>query len=117
MNELDALLESMHKNSELTAEHKARIQKDREELSGEFCRSCGYCAPCPAGIKIFNCARMGLLLRRSPSKNWLTPEWREEMQKIPSCIDCGGCENRCPYGLPIRNLLKKNYKDYQTFVA
>ncbi len=52
-------------------EMKAIYAKDLKELAGDFCRGCGYCMPCPKGIKINNCARISQLLRRSPSANWL----------------------------------------------
>lgn len=93
------------------------IQKERSELSGEFCRGCGYCMPCPVGIEINNCARMSLLLRRSPSKLQLTPEVQAKMKKIEQCLHCGQCKSRCPYGLDTPELLKKNYQDYQEVLA
>ena len=95
---------------------RRRIAKDREELVGDFCRGCGYCMPCPAGIEINNCARMSLMLRRSPSAGWLTEEWQEKMKKIEVCLSCGKCMSKCPYGLNTPELLKKNYKDYLTFI-
>ena len=51
-------------------------------------RGCGYCMPCPSGIIINNCARMSLMLRRAPSKDWLTEYWQKEMKKIENCIGC-----------------------------
>lgn len=75
------------------------IEKDRKELSGNFCRGCGYCMPCPQDIEINNCARMSLLLRRSPSKLQLTADVQAKMKKIEDCIHCGQCAQRCPYGL------------------
>lgn len=50
--------------------------------TGKFCRGCGYCMPCPAGIELNNCARMYLLLRRAPSGNWLTPGIQAKMKQI-----------------------------------
>ena len=93
------------------------IEKDRKELSGDFCRGCGYCMPCPAGIEINNCARMSLMLRRAPSANWLTPKVQEQMKRIESCIHCGRCKSRCPYGLDTPALLEKNYEDYKDVLA
>jgi len=93
----------------------AVIERDRAELSGEFCRSCGYCMPCAVGIEIRNCARMKRLLRRFPSRFYLTDEWRANMRMIEGCIDCGLCKSRCPYGLDVPNLLRENLQDYDEF--
>ncbi len=65
----------------MTDEIRALIENDRKELAGDFCRGCGYCMPCPAGIEINNCARMSLLLRRSPSALQLTPEVQAKMKR------------------------------------
>ncbi len=97
-------------------ELEAYIAKERAELSGEFCRSCGYCLPCPANIEIQNCARMTLLLGRSPIEAQTTPEVRAKMEKITECINCGDCKTRCPYELDIPELLKKNLEFYREFV-
>ncbi len=61
-------------------------------------------------------ARMSLLLRRAPSENFLTRDWQEKMSRIENCIECGRCKDRCPYGLDTPELLKKNLKDYRTFL-
>ena len=58
----------------MTPEIEAMIEWDKKMLSGEFCRACGYCMPCPAGIEINTCARMSLMLRRAPTDKQLTPE-------------------------------------------
>ena len=101
-----------------TDEIRAFIEKERLELLGDFCRGCGYCLPaCPMGIKINNCARMSLMLRRAPSDAWLTDHWQEEMKKLEDCIECGQCSAHCPYELDTPNLLKKNYEDYKQVLA
>ncbi|GHU86551.1 aldo/keto reductase [Deferribacterales bacterium] len=115
-NELTGLVKAITGSIIPEEEMKKRIEKDRAELSGEFCRACGYCLPCPAGIEIFSCARMSLMLRRSVPALWLTPEWQEKMSKINNCIGCGHCKAHCPYGLDTPNLLKKNYEGYKTFL-
>ena len=91
------------------------IEKERQELSGSFCRSCGYCMPCTVGIEIRNCARMNMLLRRSPWQQYMTDEWKAKMEKIEDCIGCGQCSSRCPYELDTPNLLKYMLKDYREF--
>ena len=74
------------------------IEADRRELVGSFCRSCGYCLPCPAGIPIHNANRMRQLLERSPWRNWVTPQWQADMEKIENCIHCGACASAVPTG-------------------
>ena len=92
----------------MNAELSAIIEKDKKELSGGFCRGCGYCMPCAAGIEINNCARMSLLLRRSPSAPYFTPKWQEKMRKIEDCRHCDACKKKCPYGLDTPELLNCN---------
>jgi predicted aldo/keto reductase-like oxidoreductase len=116
-SELDEFLSYMQNPPQLTEERKALIEKDRRELIGEFCRGCGYCMPCPVGIEINNCARMSLMIRRSPSENQLTPKAQEMMKKIEDCLECGECKSKCPYGLNTPELLKKNYEDYKKILA
>ncbi len=117
MEELLEWLAFMEGTPEYTEEIREYVEKEREDLAGEFCRGCGYCMPCPAGIQINNCARMSLMLRRAPSKAWLTEEMQGEMKKIENCLNCGQCRKRCPYELNTPELLKKNYEDYKRVLA
>ena len=116
-NELDEFLSYIEEPPAMTEEIKALIAHDREELLGEFCRGCGYCMPCPMGIEINNCARMSLLLRRSPSAGHLSEEGQEKMMKIENCIHCNQCKSKCPYGLDTPALLQKNLEDYKNVLA
>lgn len=115
-SELDEFLSYNDNPPAMTAELAAYIEQERVSLAGDFCRGCGYCMPCPAGIEINQCARMSLLLRRSPSAGWLTPEWQEKMEKIEECLHCGKCMRHCPYSLNTPELLRKNLEDYRTFI-
>lgn len=116
-SELDEFL-AYHENPPVMSEEiQELIAHDREELAGEFCRGCGYCMPCPKGIEINTCARMSLLLRRSPAANWLAERGQAMMKQIEECIECGACKSKCPYGLNTPELLKKNYEDYKTFLV
>ena len=115
LEELEQWLALAEEDPGLDEELSAFIRQERQELSGSFCRSCGYCMPCPAGIEIFNCARMNMLLRRSPWQQYMTDVWREKMEKINDCIGCHSCSSRCPYQLDTPNLLKYMLKDYREF--
>ena len=96
---------------------RAAIEADRAELSGDFCRGCGYCLPCPAGINIPMAARMKYLLRRSPSERLLSGTWPEQMRRIADCTECGDCRSRCPYELDTPALLRKMLTDYEAVLA
>ncbi len=115
--ELDEWLAFFEVPAVMTDELRGFIEAERRELTGEFCRGCGYCMPCPAGIEINNCARMSLMLRRAPSAAWLTPDMQEKMKRIENCLHCGRCASKCPYGLDTPALLQKNYEDYKNVLA
>lgn len=116
-NELREWLSYMDDTPCMTDEIREYIEKEQSELTGDFCRGCGYCMPCPAGILINQCARMSLMLRRAPSESWLTEEMQAEMKKIENCLECGACMKKCPYELNTPELLKKNYEDYKKVLS
>jgi aryl-alcohol dehydrogenase-like predicted oxidoreductase len=113
--ELDEFI-SLEKNPPLLDDAMwSIINKDRIELSGDFCRGCGYCLPCPAGIEIPTSARISLLLKRAPYQEFLNDSFKENMELINNCIECGHCKNHCPYKLDTPNLLKRELKSYTKF--
>lgn len=115
--ELEEWLSYMENTPSMTGEIKEYIEREQKELSGEFCRGCGYCMPCPKGIMINQCARMSLMLRRAPSASWLSENMQAEMKKIETCINCRKCVSKCPYSLNTPELLKKNYEDYKRILS
>ena len=114
--ELDEWLSYNDNPPVMDEEVKSIIEKDRKELSGDFCRGCGYCMPCPMGIKISECARMIQMIRRSPSESQLSAEAQAMMANIHNCVKCGKCMDKCPYSLPIPTLLEKNLEDYEAIM-
>ncbi len=114
--ELDQFLSCVPDAPAMTEERLALIEKDRAELTGSFCRGCGYCMPCPAGIQINQCARINLMARRAPAAEWLNDYWQGEMKKIENCLHCGKCAAKCPYGLDTPQLLQDNYQEYWTHI-
>ena len=116
-SELDEWLAFFEKDPARDPSLDAVIEADRKELIGGFCRGCGYCEPCTVEIQIHQCARISQMIRRAPSEAWLNEYWQKEMAKVDDCIDCGACMSRCPYGLPIPELLRKNRADYKAILA
>jgi len=115
-SELDEFLKYNESPPEMTDEIADFIERERNELKGDFCRGCGYCMPCPVGIEINNAARMSLMIRRAPVAAQLSEKSQAMMKKVEDCINCGKCKSMCPYGLDTPSLLKKNYEDYKTFL-
>lgn len=83
------------------------IQKIRDELGTNFCRRCNYCAPCSAGISIYSVMLMEGYYKRYNLKEWATKRYNAMTKTASDCIGCGICETRCPYNLPIRQMLKR----------
>lgn len=115
--QLDEFLALEQNPPALDAAMQQIIDRDREELSGNFCRGCGYCLPCPVEIPINMAARMDLAVRRMVTERFLTDEWKAKMERIDDCIECGQCRERCPYGLDTPNLLKRQLVEYRKFYA
>ncbi|SDZ21614.1 Predicted oxidoreductase of the aldo/keto reductase family [Proteiniborus ethanoligenes] len=91
----------------LNDEERAIILSEAKELGSEFCRRCGYCAPCPQRIDIPVQFLMEGYYTRYNLKDWAKERYLSMENKAVDCIECGICETRCPYDLPIRRMLKK----------
>jgi predicted aldo/keto reductase-like oxidoreductase len=117
MSELEEFLALEENPPEYDASMRDRIESDRRELSGSFCRGCGYCLPCPSGIEINWIARMPQVLRRMKAGDFLTGEWRAKMKRSLECVHCGLCSSRCPYELDAPSLIEAAYADYVEFAA
>lgn len=91
----------------LTAEEEKKIQAIRDSLGNQFCRRCNYCAPCTAGISIYSMFLMQGYHDRYDLKEWAKARYHAMEKKASDCVGCGVCETRCPYHLPIRQMLKK----------
>ncbi len=113
MEELQQFLDCAENPPAMDEETRAFIEAERRELSGEFCRGCGYCMPCPVGIKINDWARMALMIRRAPTAVYMDEAHQEEMRIAEQCIHCGQCASKCPYGLDTPSLIEKSVADYK----
>ena len=91
----------------LTAEEHAKIKEICNSLGTQFCRRCNYCAPCAAGISIYVQFLLEGYYTRYDLKDWATARYNAQAKNASDCIGCGICETRCPYNLPIRDMMKK----------
>ena len=94
-----------------------KIAAVREQLGENFCRRCNYCQPCSAGISISNVFLFAGYLQRYGLGDWAYSRYQTLNVKADDCIGCGECEGRCPYHLPIREMLKKCAKDFRDYEA
>ena len=107
-------VEEIHRNADaadgfspLTAEELAQCDAIRKELGSEFCRRCGYCAPCTVGIDIPSNFLMSNYRRKYGLSDWAVSRYQGLAHHAGECIGCGACESRCPYELPIRKMLAR----------
>lgn len=112
VEELEQNLEVCQNTIEITEEERAEMAAIREKLGNSFCRRCGYCAPCTVGIDITNTFLFAGYLERYDLAEWAKNRYSALKVKASACIGCGKCEERCPYHLPIREMLKKCAKDF-----
>ena len=94
----------------LTPEEAEKIEAIRRELGSNFCRRCNYCAPCSAGISIYSVFLFDGYLTRYNLVDWATARYNAMEKHASDCIGCGVCEPRCPYGLPIREMMQRAVK-------
>lgn len=92
--------------SSLTQKEEEQIVKIRQELGTNFCRRCNYCQPCPQKINISGCFLFEGYLSRYGLEQWAIDRYQAMPVKASACVKCGLCESRCPYQLPIRNMLE-----------
>ena len=104
--EIEQNLAAVNKEAPLSAEEQVGIDQVRAQLGTQFCRRCNYCAPCTVGIAIPNVFLMQGYLERYGLADWAQGRYDAMPVKASACIQCGACEPRCPYQLPIREMLK-----------
>lgn len=108
VNENAGLLEF---STELTSEESALLEEEAKKIGDMFCRRCDYCKPCPQGIDVADIFIIHGYYERYNLHEWASHRYRNLKVAADACIECGLCESRCPYNLPIREMLKKVHKD------
>lgn len=110
--EIDEVVRIVQERPIMTQADETEIERIRGELGTRFCRRCQYCYPCPNGIKIALVNGVDSFIRRLPRERMLTGWIAEALSEAQGCQQCGVCEERCPYHLPVRELLQEGLDYY-----
>lgn len=105
--ELEENVKACENSMPLTKEEEEKLEAVRKQLGTNFCRRCNYCAPCTVGINIPSVFLFAGYLERYDLGDWARDRYQSLSVKASACMECGECETRCPYHLPIREMLKK----------
>ena len=111
-SELEENVKACSDTSPITAQEKEEMDKIRQTLGTDFCRRCNYCAPCSVGINIPSVFLFAGYLERYNLADWARDRYSTLPVKASACIECGECETRCPYHLPIRQKMKKCAEEF-----
>lgn len=112
LKEIDMNLAAVENTTSLTEDELQKMEAIREQLGSNFCRRCNYCQPCTAGINISGVFLFQGYLDRYGLGDWAKDRYNAMPVKASACVDCGICEPRCPYNLPIREMLKDAAKKF-----
>lgn len=112
VEEIEEIVRIVATSEPLTAAEQAEMERLRQELGNRFCRRCDYCQPCGEGIPISMVLQIESLFKRVPVADFFN-RFGSQMEKALDCIQCGDCEARCPYGLPIMEMMEEYGNFYQ----
>lgn len=112
LKEIDENIKACSDVSPLSEEELGKIEEVRDVLGTNFCRRCNYCAPCTVGINIPSVFLFAGYLQRYGLGDWARNRYATLSVKADACVECGDCETRCPYNLPIREMMKKAAYDF-----
>jgi len=111
--EIDEIIQVIESPCELTQAEKSEMERLRQALGTRFCRRCDYCQPCSEDIPISLVMTAPTFFKRFPPERIFSTWIGEGLEKAALCTKCGDCEERCPYDLPIRDMLEEHYNHYQ----
>ncbi len=116
MWQLEQLLPIVAEPPSLDDELWSEIHGDRSKLAASYCRGCGECMPCPAGIDIPLAARMGQFIGSMPIEPLISADTDRKMRLVRRCVGCGRCVDACRFHLPVRALMRMNAELYREFL-
>ncbi len=118
VGEIEEIVRIYNGSHRMTAAEQKQMQQLKDELGTRFCRRCDYCQPCPQEIPISMALSFPSFVKRLPPDWYLkSPFIPGAMAKAAECTECGECETRCPYQLPIREMVAEAYKLFEEIKA
>lgn len=111
--EMDEIISLYHERRPLTQADNKEIDNIRSELGKHFCHRCGYCMPCEQGVKITDVMSFRSMVKRMDLQIGLALSG-PNMESVENCTECGECLEKCPYSLPIPDLLKEHLAYFKT---
>lgn len=112
LSELEQNVQAAEDLSPLNEQELEAIEQVKQQLGQNFCRRCNYCAPCTVGINIPSVFLFEGYLNRYGLQRWAKERYATLSVKASACVECGACETRCPYELPIRKMLKQAAQEF-----
>ena len=114
VEEIEEIAEIVMGPWELTPEEIREMERTRVEVGTRFCRRCDYCQPCPKKVRISTVLSTQSFWKRFPPQRFFTGFVADAVAGARLCGDCGECEEKCPYHLPIREMLTENLAFYDS---
>ncbi len=116
VEQVDLAVDVFAAEADWTEADEAKAQAYRDELGSRFCRRCEYCQPCPQGVSITYAMMYRVVAKRmSPAK--AVKFAATTMESVRNCLDCGECATRCPYNLPIPEMLREHLAMFDSHKA
>lgn len=112
LSELEQNVQAAEDLSPLNEQELEAIEQVKQQLGQNFCRRCNYCTPCTVGINIPSVFLFEGYLNRYGLQQWAKERYATLSVKASACVECGACETRCPYELPIRKMLKQAAQEF-----
>jgi hypothetical protein len=112
-SDITEIVDIVNGSWELSMKERDEIEEINSEVGNRFCRQCEYCGPCPNGVIIHGLMYLQHLYELWPPERFFT--WGYVLDSVKSgenCTECGLCEPKCPYNLPIREMIKEKLDYY-----
>jgi len=117
VEEVEQIVDIVNGSWGLTSQERQELERIRVEAGTRFCRRCEYCQPCPEGVRIPVMMNIHSFWRRMPAERFFSGRIAQAVESARHCVQCGECEEKCPYDLPIREMLVENARFYESVAS